>query len=794
LAGTAPPVAFSGRQDGGSSPDSVTVRAPHNGVYDSLWRIADRTLADGSRWPEIYALNRGQPQADGRTLTNPNLIRPGWILALPDTQPKTSTPPLRPSPPAVAPEISPAPSSSSPATTPETPSTIPATPSPSAPSSTVPPMETGTRAEPGLDLPSGAFVGLGLAAVVAGAFLIARLRRRIRYRPGSGDRADLTIAPVIRALRTAHDLATDDEPPPALDGSDAASRVREPDIQSASAPALPGLDRVIGLKEGQELAWDLARTRGLGLIGPGATGALRALLVSLLANNRRTAAQPVTVLIPAADAQFLLGHGAEADRNSSDLHIVGDLNAALDVLETELLTRTRSTLGDEGSPASSVQPELVLVATPAEHADRRLQGVLDNGSNLGLAGVLLGPWASGGTVRVRPDGTVAATSPNLAALAGGRLFTLPGPDAEAVVDLLSQTPPAPPPRTSPTAPPNPVTTLPRPERLVAPPHTPAVRRTLGRGPAASGEGGVRQTRPDTVRTEDDAVETAAEGADESEPRPAPRPPGPTADANHIPRPLQLTVLGRIRLTHHQSDGDKHADLSGSLAPKHREVLTFLALYPGGVRREALAGTLWPDAPRDRPYNSFHATLSQLRRALRTATHDEISDITVHRDGHYALAQVDVDLWRLHDLLRSRPETADQVALSTVDRVIELYHGDLAPELTAEWVEAPREALRRDVLDAIAAEVRLLRDAEPARALELLEQARVLDRYNEALYRGIGRLQARLGQRDTIPRTLALLTTTLAELDEQPSTETLALFDALQRPRSPRESREQREAG
>src|SRR3990170_2968538 len=48
---------------------SVVVLAPdpNTGVHDSLWRVAERTLGDGDRWPEIFALNKNTPQPGGRT-------------------------------------------------------------------------------------------------------------------------------------------------------------------------------------------------------------------------------------------------------------------------------------------------------------------------------------------------------------------------------------------------------------------------------------------------------------------------------------------------------------------------------------------------------------------------------------------------------------------------------------------------------------------------------------------------------------------------------------------------------
>jgi len=49
---------------------------------DTLRKIAMEHLGDENRWPEIYEINKGVVQADGRALTDPDLIRIGWVLQI----------------------------------------------------------------------------------------------------------------------------------------------------------------------------------------------------------------------------------------------------------------------------------------------------------------------------------------------------------------------------------------------------------------------------------------------------------------------------------------------------------------------------------------------------------------------------------------------------------------------------------------------------------------------------------------------------------------------------------------
>ncbi len=71
---------------------SITVEAADDPATDahhvvetgeSLWSIAVDELGDGKRWPEIFDLNVGRDFADGRVLSDPSILQPGWELEVP---------------------------------------------------------------------------------------------------------------------------------------------------------------------------------------------------------------------------------------------------------------------------------------------------------------------------------------------------------------------------------------------------------------------------------------------------------------------------------------------------------------------------------------------------------------------------------------------------------------------------------------------------------------------------------------------------------------------------------------
>ncbi|MGE0139373.1 MAG: BTAD domain-containing putative transcriptional regulator [Ilumatobacteraceae bacterium] len=85
-----------------SAPDAPTQPAGAVVVVrhgDSPWELADTYLGTGLRWRELWDLNRGVPQPDGRAWTDPQLIVPGWELRLPaDASVASDSPTTQPPP------------------------------------------------------------------------------------------------------------------------------------------------------------------------------------------------------------------------------------------------------------------------------------------------------------------------------------------------------------------------------------------------------------------------------------------------------------------------------------------------------------------------------------------------------------------------------------------------------------------------------------------------------------------------------------------------------------------------
>ena len=681
------------------------------------------------------------------------------------------------------------------------------------------------------------FVSLGLAGAISAAVVTERRRRRRRYVPGSGRRDDLLpIAPVVRSLHLAHLRATgpaprgdiddtgSDEPGEGARGDGPSSHDHgsgdpdsDADDSDGQVPVMNATGRAphvaaAASTDGGDLATTVAQAvqlavaGGLGLVGPGADSVLRGLMLELLANpsyplipaaplgvdeDGASGLGSCEVVMPATTAGRVLGR--PIPRGATWLHVTPDLSAALDQLEAITLHRARRQQDHFGhgglAPEPSPAPVLLIAQVPPDVG--RLQAVLDNGAAVGVGGVLLGQWRSGASLYAAPDGQVSATSPGSPRTLHRR--RLPTLTATAAHDVLAALTPRVDSAPSPTRtdPPDAVdadgatAADPRHAELV---NGHALDTVAADGPGVDARGRVPpvhepdRAAPDSTRTLDRSAPTSSV---------APAPGDRTQDK------VLLRVLGPVQLSWPTTNrADAAAGIAGeldnpgigvvSLGPRQRELLVVLALHPDGIARDRLADTLWPDTPPDRPFNALHTTLNRLRRSLAAASGGGLSEITRADGDRYRLDPqiVENDFGRLRTALATRRAASDDEARAHACRaILGAYTGELGEGVAADWIETPREAVRRDVLDAAVTLARHVAASDPQEALDVLETARGLDPYNEQLYRDIMRLQQRLGRVSSIGHTLALLTSRLAEIDQTPEPATAALAQRLADPAS-----------
>lgn len=421
----------------------VAAPDPRTGARDSLWRIAARELGNGALWPEIFALNRGDPQPGGHTFDQPGLIFPGEHLRLPTTSPDlpddaSDGDASAPDNPPAAPDTDPSPPTSGhplpPPTTGHHPSSTP--PPPPPPTSSTPTSPTANASQeqpvgPGVSVGPEVFVGAGLAVAVIAALLIGprgnrhRLRSELTRHGDAGDDA-AAVGPVPSRPDGPHTAATGgsrgngrggaaagESGDPAMGGAAPGTSAPADSSTRPSAAARPRPRRwatrlQVGARAGREIAFDLAIVPGLGIDGAAGPAVVRALTVNALGVNLTAdtpgAPAPVEVLITAAGLAELLDQELTPPDLPAGLHVVDELGQLLVVAETAIAARTRADVGDP-APGSTL---VLVTAAPSGPDAARLQAVLAAGRGCGVVGVLWGDWRGGVCVHARRDGLVWA--------------------------------------------------------------------------------------------------------------------------------------------------------------------------------------------------------------------------------------------------------------------------------------------------------------------------------------------------------------------------------------------------
>ncbi|TCJ36566.1 BTAD domain-containing putative transcriptional regulator [Parafrankia sp. BMG5.11] len=773
--------------------------------YDTLWSLAETWLRDGLRWHDIWALNHGRIQPDGTQLTTPDLLRPGWILHLPpDAQPPAGHTPPAPAAPSTAIPLPPtgpsgpqadipaaAPSPTAP--TPRSPSTpqrsnptpawtptlppAPVAPGPSAtppphtppPTSTPPPPHTAPGQDHPIRLPSGAVLPLGLITALAAAVTIARLlrtrRRPVPTPPGQPISTDPPLPLVIREiLRASRPPTTDDDdpepvsdpsaaPPPATGLSTAVLHASAPDSQAPPSPTTtpststttPG--RIDPEEPAEGLPTELLRTGRLDLHGPSAPAAARAVVLGVLADHHRDRTTwPARLIIP-DDAVSLLDLPRPLLDALPQVTVTASTDAALDLADREALRRARLTDGttttslDElraALPDEMIPTVLLLASAPNPH-DGRLTALTHSGARLGIYTITVEPTTD-------PAGDDQPPLP----------WQLTPAQASDLLHVLTQATdqPTPPGVETPAS---------------IPPHTPVA--------------GARPATPTVAPPPPKpAPSPATTTPPPCEPAPTSTPAQPAEQTNHPDQPgrrVRLVLFGRPAV---------HLDrtpLAGGLRTLSLEIAAYLAVHPGGITGDRLAGELLPDQDPTRARNQIYRAVAALRDTLRTATGDPTLTPILSGKAGYRLdpTLITVDLWEFDTALTAAGHANDDPArITALTRAADLATATPFGDTAYDWSAPTVTDLEHRAVDALADLADLHADDHPEQALAYLEHALALTPTVEDLYRHVMRIHAARRRPDAVRRTYQRLRDALDThgLDVDPTPETQALLAHLTR--------------
>jgi DNA-binding SARP family transcriptional activator/LysM repeat protein len=725
-----------------STPDVATASTNSSHTYvvqrgDTLWGIAERQLGDPLRWSEIYRLNEGRPQPDGRALTDPHWIDPGWTLVMPEgptptqrsstptTLPVTTTPTrptTSPAPPAVTPTTA-----QSPSTAPRPVTPVPAGRAPVPTTSAA--QETGTNGAP-VRLPSGSVVAGSFVAGVLSAVALGRLRRRhaYRYRPPEPGR-DITPEPLRPTLRhLAHPFGAD------------AGHEDTSDPRAFPIAPFDDTDRrldpgqlEVGTRDGATVTVETTDLSGIALCGQATDDIARALVASLLVRAGPGAAE---VFLTARLAERLLP-GLGPDAAIRRAKAPDDLARAV---EAEMIARTRRFDAAEARDAMSYReanPEnplpllVVFLDEVPDDSIGRWAALVGGSSRLGISVVFLGHSpAAIGRLSVDASRTVTDADPPAPArhLAGARLFGLRADEAVALLD--------------------------------------AVADSLAEEDTDDDKVDALVDEPITVLH---PIGQADEPHSTGEPWPE-----PFLVEEGQDRPIVVQMLGPFRIT-------AHGELVATgLRSRAKALFAWYLVRPEGATSDEAVDALWPDTTPERVAKQFWRAFGDLRARLR-GPGDEALDVLTKTGEHYQPCAVEIacDLWEFQTALADAARGTDDQARAALRQAVDTYRGDLLQGSDYPWVEPVRQDLHRRALDA---HLRLaeLEDhvGHPDAAADTLERAIDLDRYAEEPYRRLMALQGAHGRIDAVTTTWKLLHQRLGDLDLEVEPATTRLYRSL----------------
>jgi predicted ATPase/DNA-binding SARP family transcriptional activator len=220
--------------------------------------------------------------------------------------------------------------------------------------------------------------------------------------------------------------------------------------------------------------------------------------------------------------------------------------------------------------------------------------------------------------------------------------------------------------------------------------------------------------------------------------------------------LEIQLLGNFRLT------SQNRETRQDLTVRLKALLVYLLLHRDApVPRHRLAFLFWPDTSEKQAHTNLRNLLHKLRAVLPGIdSYLSINQKTLHwkSSKHFTL-----------DVENFSRLSSQVTSVDALKSAVQIYTGDLFPDIYDDWIHEPRERLRQIYLTVLENLIALLEKDKLLQ--EALHYAQILLRHDpirEQTYQHLMRLHALCGDQASVARTYKTCVTVLEqELDVTP---------------------------
>ena len=245
--------------------------------------------------------------------------------------------------------------------------------------------------------------------------------------------------------------------------------------------------------------------------------------------------------------------------------------------------------------------------------------------------------------------------------------------------------------------------------------------------------------------------------------------------------LQVVLLGGIHITHN------NWLTQVKLTREIQVLLAYLLLYRHRVHpRELLAGIFWAEYSEEKARRALNTALWRLKKSLEPEGIPPGTYLSAHSDevGFNCQSQywLDVEVFEQETirLITCPSQTADEPHVQELEKILELYRGELLESHYDDWALRERERLRAIYLKSLIYLMQYYKfHGTYEKAGTYGQQILSLDPIREDIHREMMRLFLESGQRALAARQYAICQLTLAkELGISPMEETQTLYEQI----------------